>query len=242
MSDIQQLLTMLCGVGALCSIGVILIGIGILRVLGRGSLVVTMLPMGLGLIRNLFPKGGNQEDALDYDAPVSRISNYEHQSAGDLRQRAKQSLDFDAQVAQRMNQKSDFNADFSAQSSSQGYIPQGHPLPSSNKRKNNEIDNAPDYVPPSGLGKSKLGSRGKFESRPEFDPFGGGSVDENVAHQAGGSPAANNDIDLGPINLPPDRRVGGRPTRDRRQNRNDANEDEFFGGMLDVDGDGYPDS
>ncbi|MEQ8676707.1 MAG: hypothetical protein RLP44_30990 [Aggregatilineales bacterium] len=244
--DIQEILTMLCGVGALCSIGLILLGMAAFRFLGRGSMIVTVIPMAFSMLRNLFPGGGNN-DELDYEAPAKRISNYEHQSANDIREKRKPTMDFDAQVAQRLNEKSNSGAGFSAQSVSPGYTPQGHPLPSANKGKNKENEdgtqNAPDSITPSGLGKSKLGARPNFDKRPQFDPFGGGTVDDNAAHQAGESPASDQKIDLGPVNLPPDRRIGGegRPSRDHRRGRNDAGQDELFGGLLDGDGDGFAD-
>ncbi len=213
--NIRDILLLCCGGGVVCVGGVFLAVSTVLRRFGTSGMLLSGLSSAFGMVTGMLGRGNNDDD---FDEPVKRIREHERVDPLALRRKAKESFDFDAQVAQKLNNVDE--SDFDAQSS-------GAPKPK------NKPENLRGNASASHFAKRELGARDRF-SGGDDDPLGDSSVTDK------GDPAPDH-IDLGPVNLPSDRPIGGRMRRDRRHNRLDAGEDEMFGGMLDGDGDTFPD-
>ena len=191
--DLQNILVTICGVGCVCMGGVALVLMVGFRFFG-GAVLTPIITAAGSLFGGLFG-GGKEEDELEEE--ISRIQKRDVPRSTDFRARA-QSMDFDSQVAQKLNQQRE---EFSDNSDPYGAQSAGVPLDKVDPRVQGNDDDI--QVPP---------------------------------------PDRSDDVGLRPPNIPSLRNPSNRPFRDRRANRNDARDDEFFGGMLDEDGDGYPDS
>lgn len=213
LGNISNTVLAVCGVVCLCGGGLAFVGFFAFRYVVGGGIFSALSHLG-ALFDNF-----KQDDDDQLDDPVHRIHTIRHSRPSDMKARAKQSFDFDAQVAEQLKQQGK-NRDFDSQVSPNP--------PQTSSKPQSTADNRPtsDNTPASSLGKRRLGARDRYNSRDDMLPD---EVDPP-------------EIDLGPMNLPDEANIKwqkNRPGRDRRRDRN-RTDDEIFGGILDEDGDGFP--
>lgn len=250
MSDFSRILLVVCGSSLACMLVLVLLSISLLRLAGRpgwGTLL-GLAPLVLSLFGGLFSRRGQDasEDEPDYVTP-----GRSRPSAEALRSKA-QSVDFESLVAQNLNQPPAFNAQ--AAPPGQAIVPPavpGVPLKTGSPPANiptaplvpphpttsgTPITNVPPAAPPSDIGRLS-------GARPETAGYPTQFGTEPGRPAAPLPPATNPEDVLGPLNKPSLRnRPGQADTGKRRPNRDNAAEDELFGGLLDGDGDGFIDN